>query len=173
MATARQIEPPADALISRRRRLFIGVAAALLASACAAIAFVFFLVRDHGHARVMFNEQSAPAHASRTPVLPPSAPPAMRPAAPQHSFSADRRRRVVLTGSVRLRVLRVDPANGLFDLSVTIGRFTHSHRHLKVNEPLWIALNRSTAIELLANNLNASGISGYWTETDRSGQRGK
>lgn len=129
----------------------------------------------------MINEQSAPAlmrgkSGSASPASPRTA--VSNQAAPakvpepigsaMKPFSISKASGLAPLGPVQLRLLKTYPASNIYDVSVVIGGRSFSHRHLKVNEPLWIAGRRGGgAIELIVKLVQNDAITGYWTESNR------
>ena len=148
-------------------------------------AFLFFVWRDHGHPKIMLNEQSAPAITpvqSTAGTSPPiakqlAAQPGEAPqssqapgaAPPNHEFSISKSSAAQQIGSVKLKLTKTDPASKIYDMRVITGRRWNTHRHLKMNEPFWIATNKGTgAIEMVVTSIDGDSISGYWRESKRS-----
>ena len=73
-------------------------------------------------------------------------------------------------GPIRARLLKTDATQSSYDLSVALGRRSYSHRGIKLNQPLWIAINRSKSVEIVVNSIQKDSISGYWSESARSAQ---
>jgi hypothetical protein len=166
---------------------FLGWGAAMLGAVCAAAAFLVLLLHDGSRTKVMVHDQSAPVARPATTAAPPTpsaaayprvAPPEIRDAAQKeadaaerHTFRLQKGRRAVTLGPVRFRLTRVDTAQGMYDISVLSGRRSYSHKHVRVNEPLWISLARGKgALELVASSVAKDGIEGYWVQTPRSPQ---
>jgi hypothetical protein len=194
MAFVRQAHPSIGIVSSKARaRKGLLIAAGGLAALCCTTAFLFFVARDHGHANVMINEQSAPT-ALRLPVRPQS--PAQQAAAPQkalrpppspsslapknspapvssasNSFKIARGSGITYLGPVRLRLLRTDPVKNTFDVSVILGRRSFSHKRLKLNQPLWIAVNRGASeVQMIVTGIDKNAVTGYWTQSSRPPQ---
>ena len=185
MALARQLIPDIRTRpVSLNRHRLLLFLAAVIATLFGSLAFVGLVMRDHGHPNVMVNEQSAPALVARsTPAAgigdTGKAVAATKPAAvaiatiPNSGtrFNIARSSRRVSLGPLKLRLTDTDPVKNTYDVSVLTGRRSSSHRNIKVNEPLWIALNRGTgAIELVVTSIDAKQVSGYWTESNHSPQ---
>ncbi len=180
MALAR---PPIPASIDpfrtlKQRRL--AISAIVVAALCSLAAFICLVWRDQGRPRVMINEQSAPglvtqagkvASASQQTgfnkdvaqtKLPEPVNPAMKP------FSISKASGVAPLGPVELRLIDTNPASKLYDVNVIAGGRSYSHRHLKADQPLWIAGRKgSGAIELIVKLVQDDAITGYWTESNR------
>ncbi len=177
-----------------KHRLLLIVAAAI-ATVCAGAAFVLLVLRDHGHPKVMVNEQAAPGISTRSApaaraaettkpvdtgkallaIASPIAKTADATTAAkpedQNKFNFARSNRRVTLGPLKLRLTNTDPLKNTYDVSVLTGRRSSLHRSVKVNEPLWIALNRGTgAIELVVTSIDANRVIGYWTESNHSPQ---
>jgi hypothetical protein len=196
MAFVRQVHPSIGVVTSKTRpRRGLLIAAGVLAALCCTAAFLFFVARDHGHTNVMINEQSAPATA-RLPLHPQS--PAQQAAAPQkalgpqqvpspstlgpknspapvtpasNSFKIARAGGITYLGPVRLRLLRTDPVKNTFDVSVILGRRSFSHKRLKLNQPLWIAVNRGASeVQMVVTGIDKNAVTGYWTQSSRPPQ---
>ncbi|HEY7212437.1 MAG TPA: hypothetical protein VH477_19330 [Bryobacteraceae bacterium] len=181
MASARQVNASIGAQpfrMTRRNLLFL--AAGLLAAVCALAAFLFLVVRDHGHTKIMVHDQAAPAVAKRaqasashqpsTAVSGPSTKPdrAAIPAA-RNAFQLHRGSKPETLGPLRLRLTRIDQAKGTYDVSVISGRRSYSHRNLKIEQPLWITLKRgSGAFGLVVTALDKEDATGYWMQSQNS-----
>ncbi len=157
------------------------ISAIVLAALCSLIAFISLVWRDQNHPRVMINEQSAPSAkqgkslstpkpSPRAALSNPATPlklaepidPAMKP------FSISTASGLAPLGAVQLRLLKTYPANKFYDVNVIAGGRSFSHRHMKVNEPLWIAGGKGGgAIELIVKLVQSDAITGYWTESNR------
>ena len=97
------------------------------------------------------------------PKLPEPMIPGMKP------FSISTASGLAPLGAVQLRLMRTDPSSHVYDLNVVKGGRSFSHRHMKVNEPLWIAGGKGGgAIELIVKLVQTDAITGYWMESNRS-----
>ncbi len=185
MALARPSIPAAGIgsfrMLKHRR---LAISAIVLSALCSLSAFVSLVWRDQSHPRVMINEQSAPSLARGRGVSAPSpslpaaltnqtAPPklatpinpAMKP------FSISKASGLAPLGAVQFRLISTHPASNLYDLNVIVGGRSFLHRHLRANEPLWIAGKRgSGAIELIVKLVQDDAITGYWMESNRLAQ---
>ncbi|MBV8864099.1 MAG: hypothetical protein JO210_01720 [Acidobacteriaceae bacterium] len=164
----------------KHRRL--AISAIVLSTLCSLAAFVSLVWRDQSQPRVMINEQLAPAlkqgksvvvakpspqppvnSQAAQPKLPEPTSPGMKP------FSISTASGLAPLGAVQLRLIRTDPISHVYDLSVVAGGRSFSHRHMKVNEPLWIAGGKGGgAIELIVKLVQTDAITGYWMESNRS-----
>jgi len=175
-----------------RKRQLLAFAAILVAALCGAVAFLFFVVRDHGSTKIMVNDQAAPQALASRKIPPAVASPAAAPAVGQKStlapslpaaassaaagtknpFSVGTREgRATALGAVKIRLLATDKTANTFDLNVIAGRRSYTHRRLKLNQPLWISAKRGgNAVQIVATSLTDSAIQGYWTESTRSPQ---
>jgi hypothetical protein len=158
--------------------------AGVIATVFGIAAFLLLVWRDHGHPKIMLNEQSAPAIASSKgttatsatlskqatqPVGAPQNPATSGTAPSKHEFSLTMSSGEQQAGPVRLRLMKTDPAKNLYDMRVISGHRWSTHRHLKMNEPFWVAAGRGTgAIELVVAAIRTDSVSGYWTESKRS-----
>ncbi len=182
MALARSTIPAAGIgsfRLFKHRRL--AIAASAVAALCSIAAFISFVWRDQSRPRVMLNEQSAPAltRAKGIEEAAASSPTALsnHPAQPKLSeplstamkpFSISKASGLAPLGAVELRLIKTYPAKKLYDLNVVASGRSFSHRHLKVNEPLWIAgKSGGGAIELIVKLVQDDAITGYWTESNR------
>jgi hypothetical protein len=186
MALVRQTLPTLDMgpLWIKKHRTVVtwaGVIAALFG----AMAFLFLVWRDHGHPKIMLNEQSAPVTASVRSAPGTSVPVAKQRAtqpgealqnsgatsdsSPKHEFSMSKSSTERQIGSVRLKLTKTDPSKKIYDMRVITGRRWSTRRHLKINEPFWIANNRGAgAIEMIATSITSDSVAGYWMESKRS-----
>ncbi len=169
-----------------KKKLGVVVWAGVILALFGAMAFGVLVLRDHGHANIMVNEQSAPTAAatqSKTstagplvkqgPTPPQSAlqnglrnpePSAALPAKQEFSINKSSTEQI---RSVRLKLIKTDPAKKIYDIRVITGRRAFTHRHLKIDEPLWIATDRVSAIEMVVTSIGSTSASGYWTESKR------
>jgi len=169
------------------KRGLLAILAGVIAALCSVSAFLFLVFRDHSQPKIMVNEQSSPGLAARK-TLASSA--VKRPASQvtqkrdanvstvQNSaangpgarvpFSVTRSGRVSI-GPFKLRLTRTDPARNTYDINVISGRRVSSHKGLKVDQPWWIVVHHK-AVEFVATSVDASTVSGYWTESARSPQ---
>jgi hypothetical protein len=148
------------------------------------LAFLFLVWRDHGHPKIMLNEQSAPAITAQTatgaatsvakqaatpPLGAPQNSETSSTSPSQHQFRMTKSSAEQQVGSLRLRLTKTDPAKKIYDMRVITGRRWFTHRHLKIDEPFWIAVKRGTgAIEMVVTSIDNESVSGYWTESKRS-----
>lgn len=159
--------------------------AGVIATVFGIAAFLFLVWRDHGHPKIMLNEQSAPAVTSAKGTAATSATVSQQQtaqpsgasqnaaasgtASAKHEFNMSTSSGEQQVGPVRLRLMKTDPAKNLYDMRVISGRRWSTHRHLKMNEPFWIAAARGTGtIELIVAAIQTDSVSGYWTESKRS-----
>ena len=157
--------------------------AGVIATVFGIAAFLFLVWRDHGHPKIMLNEQSAPAvtsakgttaaSASVSKTAPlvsvPQNPESSGATPSKHELSMNMSSGEQQVGPVRLRLMKTDPSKKLYDMRVISGRRWFTHRHLKMNEPFWLAAGRGTgAIELVVAEIRSDSVSGYWTESKRS-----
>jgi hypothetical protein len=188
MAMARQTLPAINIQAFRmtKHRVRVAVSAAALALLCGLVAFVSLVLRDHGRPHVMVNEQTAPALAqvrndpkpsAAVPVAAnkPSEPPPNGPSplanadsSGKHDISVSKSAAPATAGSVKLRLLRTDPSNGIYDITVLAGRRSFTHRQLKLNQPLWISVNRGSAIQMVMTSVQSDTVAGYWTESKQA-----
>ncbi|HLH01267.1 MAG TPA: hypothetical protein VKX25_00730 [Bryobacteraceae bacterium] len=170
MPAAREAErtveiTPQRAGAKRRSRLLF--AAGALAVLCASAAFLVLVLRDHGHTQVMVHDQAAPHLATSSASPAPAAPSHPRldtsqPAASRASFRLERGNAVNL-GPIRVRLTKTDPRRGLYDFTVLSGRRSFSHRHLRLNVPVWIALGKEKgALEILVTSIDKRVVEGTW-----------
>lgn len=128
----------------------------------------------------MINEQSAPAVTRGNGLSAPSRPAAglsIQAAQPKLSepsnsalkpFSISKASGLAPLGTVQLRLINTQPERRIYDLNVIVGGRSFLHRHLRVNQPLWIAGKRGGgAIELIVKLVQNDAITGYWTESNR------
>ncbi len=165
----------------KHRRLAIW--AIVLSALCSLGAFISLVWRDQSQPRVMINEQSSPglaranavsaasppAHAvfGKTAPQEPSEPinPAMKP------FSISKATGLAPLGPVQLRLISTHPASNVYDLNIVVGGRSFLHRHLRANQPLWIAGKRGGgAIELIVKLVQEDAITGYWMASNRLAQ---
>ena len=157
--------------------------AGVIATVFGIAAFLFLVWRDHGHPKIMLNEQSAPAMTSAKMTAPMSASqqqtgqpssgpqnPATSGATPsKHDFTMNISAGEQQVGPVHLRLMKTDIAKSLYDMRVINGRRWSTHRHLKMNEPFWVAASRGTStVELVVTTVQSDSVNGYWTESKRS-----
>ena len=184
MALARPTIPAAGmgyfrALKHRR----LAISAIVLSALCSLAAFISLVWRDQSQPRVMINEQSSPALARGKGVsaAPPSAAAASSKTAPaklsepinraMKPFSISKASGLAPLGAVQLRLINTYPATNVYDLNVIVGGRSFLHRHLRVNQPLWIAGKRGGgAIELIVKLVQDDAITGYWMESNRLAQ---
>lgn len=184
MALARPTIPAAGmgsfrALKDRR----LAISALVLSALCSLAAFLSLVWRDQSRPRVMINEQSSPALARGKSVsaTSPSPPAAFSKTAPQKlpqpidramkPFSISKASGLAPLGAVQLRLINTHPASNVYDLNVIAGGRSFLHRHLRVNQPLWIAGRRGGgAIELIVKLVQDDAITGYWMESNRLAQ---
>ncbi|MDQ2840757.1 MAG: hypothetical protein M3Y72_06910 [Acidobacteriota bacterium] len=181
MALARQSMPTLQlgpVRSAKRRRLV--VSAAVLSGLSCLAAFIVLVLRDQNHANVMVNEQKSPtlSHVSAAsslastktsslgPGQPISKPSGLNDSLPGNRFSLAKLAAPTTLGSVKLKLIKTDPALRLYDVSATVGGHSFSHRRLKAGEPLWISENRGgTALELVVSSIQSDSVMGYWTES--------
>jgi hypothetical protein len=189
MAMARQSLPAMNiqAFKVTKHGVRLAVSAGVLAALCGVFAFVSLVLRDHGRPHVMVNEQSAPsltlARSNAKPAVPSPAAAADKPANPQphetspvsktdnagkHDIRVSKSAGLASADSVKLKLLRTDPANGLYDISVVAGRRSFTQRQLKLNQPLWISVNRGTAMQMVVTSIENDAVAGYWTESKQA-----
>jgi hypothetical protein len=149
------------------------------------MAFLFLVWRDHGHPKIMLNEQSAPAVTAARNAPSTSASVVKQGASqpgeplqnsdqssaspPKHEFSMSKSSTEQQVGSVRLKLTKTDSQKKIYDMRVITGHRWFTHRHLKIDEPFWIATNRgSGAIDLVVTSIDSESVSGYWTESKKS-----
>ncbi len=159
--------------------------AGLIGGLFGVLAFFFLVWRDHGHPKVMLNEQSAPAVSAAPALTSTSASLSSKTVAPpakaqenratstvspaRHEFSISKASAEQQIGSVRLKLTKTDSSKGIYDMRVITGRRWFTHRHLKINEPFWIANKTGAgAIEMVVTSIAADSVSGYWTESQKS-----
>jgi len=86
-------------------------------------------------------------------------------------FSISKASGLAPLGAVQLRLINTHPASNVYDLNVIAGGRSFLHRHLRVNQPLWIAGRRGGgAIELIVKLVQDDAITGYWMESNRLAQ---
>ncbi len=182
MALVRQTLPTLGPLWVKKHRAVVtwaGVIGALFG----VMAFVFLVWRDHGHPKIMVNEQSAPPSA-QTAVGTTASAPKQKATPPgevlqnsdtsgtssqRHEFSMTKSSAEQPIGSVRLKLTKTDAAKKIYDMRVITGRRWFTHRHLKIDEPFWIANNRGAgAIEMIVTSIESESVTGYWVESKRS-----
>ncbi len=88
----------------------------------------------------------------------------------KHTFSMNESTELPVAGSMKLKLVRTEPAKKLYDMRVIAGRRWYTHRRLKLNEPLWIAVDKQKAMEMVVGTIDNGTVSGYWTETSRPAQ---
>ena len=188
----REVEVSAGSTLraNHRPRLILVWGAVILAALCAAAAFLALLLHDGSHAKLMVHDQAAPVSHSaglsqrtstyalaRVPEKAVTAAEASR-SAPKEKTAGDRLpfqlqigKKAAAVGPLRLKLIQVKPAQGIYDVSVLSGRRAYSHRHVRVNEPLWISLSRGKgALEIVATSISQDSIEGYSVQTARSPQ---
>jgi hypothetical protein len=187
MALARQSFPFARTeLFSNPKLIRMAIAAGTLAVLCGAAAFVLLVLRDHGHRRLMVNDQARPAvrlnsgpaaTASSVTSIPPKDTPTTSTGtlstgtipAGKKEFRASKGSGPVPVGLLKLSVTGTDAAQHTYDLRVQAGRRAFSHRHIQIDQPLWISAGRAkNAIQLVVTRIEGDAIAGYWSEVARS-----
>ncbi len=165
----------------------IAAAAGILATLCGTVAFVSLVLRDHGRPRVMVNEQARPAPRPSTHLPAPSSATSVVPKddisptpffankvpAGKKGFLASEVSGPVTVGPLKLRVTKTDAANHTYDLSVQSGRRLFTHKHIGIDQPLWISAGRGkSAIQLVVTRVQGDTVAGYWSEVARSARVG-
>ena len=181
MPPAREAEQTVELVTRRaskfRRLLFFS--AGFLGLLCAGVAFLVLVVRDRGHSRIMVHDQSASsfkAPAAAKDSTPKSKSPAVttgdagdKAAATRNSFRMEVGRKPLNLGPIRVRLSRVDVRRGLYDISVLSGRRSFSHRRLRLNSPVWIALAKGQgALEIVVTSIEKRAVEGYWIQSEHS-----
>jgi hypothetical protein len=156
---------------AKRGRLLL-FAAGSLAVLCALAAFLVLVLRDHGHTQVMVHDQKAP-HVASTSATESGASAAKssqaklespQPELSRGSFRLERGSAPMHIGPIRVRLTRTDPRRGLYDFTVLSGRRAFSHRHLRLNVPVWIALGKDKgALEIVVTSIDKRVVEGTWT----------
>ena len=189
MAIARQSFP---VLQTNRARLTgkgrVILLAAVLSALFGIAAFLLLILRDRSHVNVMVAEQvvgtsqraraalaaksSAPANSlpAAHADTPATSTPPVTSASPAQDFSLLFSRRMQPLGPLRVKLLKTDVTKSSYDLSVGLGRRSYSHRAIKLDQPLWIAINRAKSVEIVVKSIQKDRIAGYWNEAARSAQ---
>jgi hypothetical protein len=185
MALARQSFPFVRMeFFSNAKVIRTALAAGILAVLCGAAAFLLLVLRDHGRRRVMVNDQARPAlRPNSQPIANSSSAAATRSkdasTAPSLSagtippgkteFSASKGSGLVSVGPLKLSLTGTDTENNTYDLRVQAGRRAFSHRHIQIDQPLWISTGRAKgAIQLVVTRIEGDAVAGYWSEVARS-----
>ena len=179
-------------------RVRLLVIAAVLAAVCGISAFLFFVARDRSHINVMVADQVENGAARNgNKSIPVVSPPALSnqrqgasastaaatasgtkpPSQTENTstvpagavpFSLQRSSQSQALGPVKLRLVRTDLSGSSYDVNVTVGARSHSHRKVKLNEPLWIIVNRGAAsVKVVVDSIEQNRVSGYWNESGR------
>jgi hypothetical protein len=182
MALARQSLPTVRLdRLKKPQHVGVAIAAAILAGLCGFAAFIFLVLRDSNHPKIMVHDQAAPkrkaaavaAAASVPAALPKPVQPVSTPAAGvkanKTEFHLSKSGSLVPIGPIKLKLAGVNAARDTYDLNVVSAKRAYTYRKLKVDQSLWISAGRkSGSIELVVTGLQDSGVTGYWSESNRS-----
>jgi len=173
-------------LLRNTKVIRTALAAGTLAVLCGATAFILLVLRDHGRRRVMVNEQARPAVRLNSQPVPTGASvpsisskegsitlmnPLSAGAIPagKKEFRASKGSGPVTVGLLKLSVTGTDAGQHTYDLRVQAGRRAFSHRHIQIDQPLWISAGRTKgAIQLIVTRIEGDAVAGYWSEVARS-----
>jgi hypothetical protein len=146
----------------------LGLMAIAVSTLCA-IAMFLILVLGEQNSPLLPERSLSPSAAasanSRAPAIsPPNDPPDPPPPQPRRylQFSLTRSNHFQHLGPVGIQVQRIDSKRGYYDIALLVKGRRLNKRHLRVNEPVLITVNKSEPpSEFMVNDIGKDRISGY------------